>query len=166
MNANVNQPCNSSLATSFIIRINESNWRRKRRKLTSPFADEVVEEGLMKEWQKGVSLHTPIVLSFDAAEIEGVECVRRALEQLGGEVIFGTGSVFDADNESEDTFVDVVGSGQRWGRRVWGFYIRGCSHACESALRNCFEGCCHFIQLAIVLVFILHFCEFLLLEKI
>ena len=32
-------------------------------------------------------------------------CVRRALEQLGGEVISGTESVFDADDEGGDTFV-------------------------------------------------------------
>ena len=68
---------------------------------------------LMKEWQRDVSLDPPFVLSFDAAEGEGVECVRRALRHVGGEVISGTQPVFDADNQGEDTFVDVVGSGQR-----------------------------------------------------
>ena len=29
---------------------------------------------------------------------------------------------------------------KRWGRRVWGFYFRECSLACQSALRNCLEG--------------------------
>ena len=40
-------------------------------------------------------------------------CVRRALERLGGEVIAGTEPVFHADDEGEDTFVDVVGGGHR-----------------------------------------------------
>ena len=62
---------------------------------------------------RNASLDPPFVLSFDAAEREGVECVRRALEQLGGEVVFGTEPVFDADDEGEDTFVDVVGGEQR-----------------------------------------------------
>ena len=42
-----------------------------------------------------------------------MECVQRALEQLSGEVIAGTEPVFDADDEGEDTFVDVVGGEQR-----------------------------------------------------
>ena len=50
---------------------------------------------------------------FDAAEREGVECVWRALEQLGGENFAGTESVFDADDEGEDTFEDVLGGEQR-----------------------------------------------------
>ena len=42
-----------------------------------------------------------------------MECVRRALEQLGGEVISGTKPVFDRDDEGKDTLVDAVGCGQR-----------------------------------------------------
>ena len=42
-----------------------------------------------------------------------MECVRRALEQLGGEVVSSTEPAFDVDDEEEVTFVDVVGSGQR-----------------------------------------------------
>ena len=77
---------------------------------TSPFADEVVEEGA---WEiderlidRSVCLDPPFVLRFDAAEREGVECVRRALEQLGGEVASGTDPVFDKDDEGEVTLVD------------------------------------------------------------
>ena len=54
----------------------------------------------------------PIVLSFDAAERKGVERNRRAVEQLGGEVISDTEPVLDADDDGEDTFVDVVCGGQ------------------------------------------------------
>ena len=83
---------------------------------TYPFADEVAEgaleidEGVV---ERNVSLDPPFVLGFNAARREGVECVRRALEQLGGEVVSGTEPVFDADDEGEDTFEDVVGGGQR-----------------------------------------------------
>ena len=41
-----------------------------------------------------------------------MECVRRALEQLSSEVICGTEPLLDADDESKDLFVDVVGGGQ------------------------------------------------------
>ena len=60
-----------------------------------------------------MSLDTPLVPSFDVAERDRVECVRRALEQLGGEIVPDTEPIFDADDEGEDTFVDVVGGGQR-----------------------------------------------------
>ena len=36
-----------------------------------------------------MSLIPLFVTNFDAAEREGVECVQRAIEQLGGEVIAG-----------------------------------------------------------------------------
>ena len=113
----INPPCKSSLATSLINRMSSEEEKEVRR--TSPFAqpDEVVEEGALEidegVVERSVYLNPPFVLSFDAAEREGVECVRRTLRQLGGEVITGTESVFDADDEGEDTFVDVVGDGQR-----------------------------------------------------
>ena len=42
-----------------------------------------------------------------------MECVRRTLEQLSDEIISGTELVFDADDEGEGTFVDVVGGGHK-----------------------------------------------------
>ena len=60
-----------------------------------------------------MSLDPPFVHSFDVAEREGVECVRRALEQLSGEIICGMEPVLDADDDGEDSFVDVVGGKQR-----------------------------------------------------
>ena len=60
-----------------------------------------------------MSLDHPFVLSFDAAERKRGECVGRALEQLSGELFSGTEPLFDADDKGEDTFVDVVGCGQR-----------------------------------------------------
>ena len=46
MNKNVNPPCNSSLATSFIIltKIMSSSERENKVGRASPFADDVVEE--------------------------------------------------------------------------------------------------------------------------
>ena len=58
-------------------------------------------------------LDYPFVPSFDVAEREGVECVRRALEQLGGEIVVGVEPIVDAGDEGEEIFVDVVGSEQR-----------------------------------------------------
>ena len=117
MNEYINPPCNSSLATSFI------NGMSSREEIevgrTFPFAepDEVVEEGALEIDERAVerisSLDPPFVLSFAAAEREGVQCARRTLEQLGGEVISATEPVFDEDDEGENTFVDVVGGGQR-----------------------------------------------------
>ena len=56
----------------------------------------------------------PFVLSVVAVERKGVECVRRALEHLCGVVNSGTEPVFDADDEGEDMFVDLVGCRQRY----------------------------------------------------
>ena len=79
---------------------------------TSPFADDVAEEGALEIDERGVersvSLDPPFVPSFNVAEREGVECVRRALEQLSGEVIRGTEPVL-VDDDGNDSFVDVVG---------------------------------------------------------
>ena len=117
MNEYVNPPCDSSLARSLINGMSSEDEREVRR--TSPFAepDEVVEEGVFEidegVVERNVSLDRPFVLSFDTAERKGVECVRRALKQLGGEVVSATEPVFDADDEDEVTFVDVVGRGQR-----------------------------------------------------
>ena len=85
----------------------------------SPFAepDVIVEEGALEidegVVQRSLTLFPLIVPHFDAAEREGVDFVRISLEHLGGEVTAGTEPVFDADDEGEDTFVDVVGSEQR-----------------------------------------------------
>ena len=95
-----------------------SSEEEREVKRTSLFAkpDGVVEEGALEVDERvvdrSVFLDPPFVLSFDATEREGVECVRRALEQVGGGVIFGTEPVFDAEDEGEDTFMDVVGVGQ------------------------------------------------------
>ena len=49
---------------------------------TSPFADEVAEEGALEidegVVERSVSFDPPFVPSFNVAEREGVECVRRA----------------------------------------------------------------------------------------
>ena len=84
---------------------------------TSPFADEVAEEGALEidegVVEKSVSLDPPFVSSFNVAEKKGVECVRRALEQLSSEVIGSMEPVLDTDDDGEDPFVDVVGGDQR-----------------------------------------------------
>ena len=86
-------------------------------RMTSPFADEVAEDRALEidegEVEKIVSLDPPFVPSFGLTEREGVECVGRALEQLSSEVICGMEPVVDADDDGEDSFVDVVGGEQR-----------------------------------------------------
>ena len=63
----------------------ESEVRR-----TSPFGEDVVEEGALeideREVGESVSPAPPFVPDLSVAEREGVECVRRVLEQLSSEV--------------------------------------------------------------------------------
>ena len=84
---------------------------------TSPFADEVNEEGALEidegAVEKSLSLALPFVPSFDVAEREGEECVRRALELFSNNTICGTEPVSGADDDAEDSFLDVVGGDQR-----------------------------------------------------
>ena len=84
---------------------------------TSPFADDVAEEGALEIDEevvgRSVSLDPPFVSSFDVAKRKGAECVRRALEQLSSEAICGMKPVLGADDDGDDSFVDVVGGGQR-----------------------------------------------------
>ena len=84
----------------------------------SPFAGDVVEEGALeideREVEESVSPVPPFVPNLSVAEREGVECVRRVLEQLSSEVIDGTERVLerDDDDDGNDSFVDVVGDEQ------------------------------------------------------
>ena len=87
----------------------------KEKGTISPFAepDEVFEESALEidegAVERTASLDPPFVLSFDAVEREGVECVRRALEQLGGENISGTEPVFDdIFHFSLDFFMGII----------------------------------------------------------
>ena len=86
----------------------------------SPFADDVVGEGALeideREVGESVSPVPPFVPNLSVAEIEGVECVRRVLEQLSSEVIDGTERALERDDDNDDdgndSFVDVVGDEQ------------------------------------------------------
>ena len=84
---------------------------------TSPFADEVAEQGALEvdegAVEKNGSLDPPFVPSFDVAEREGEECIRRALELLSSNVICGTEPELGADDDGEVSFVDAVGGDQR-----------------------------------------------------
>ena len=124
MNKYVNPPCNSSLATSFIIlitKIMSSSGRENEVGRRSPFAGDVVEEGALeideREAEESVSAVPPFfsILSV-AAEIEGVECVRRVLEQLSSEAIESAERALERDDDNDDdrndSFVDVVGDEQ------------------------------------------------------
>ena len=117
MKEHINSPCNTSLALSYDNGTSSDEEREVRG--TSVFAesDGVVGEGALDidngAVKRSASLDPPFAISFDAAEREGVECVRRALEQLVGEVLSGTEPGFDADGEGEVMFVEVVGGGQK-----------------------------------------------------
>ena len=84
---------------------------------TSPFSDDDAEEGALEIdegiVERSVSFDPAFVTRFDVAEREGVQCVRRALEQLSSEVICGMEPVLDADDDSEDSFVDGRGWRQK-----------------------------------------------------
>jgi len=81
---------------------------------TSPFADDVVEERALEIDERGVEENVspvpPFVPDFSVVEREGVECVRRVLEQLSSEVIGGAERALEGDDDDgDDSFVDVVG---------------------------------------------------------
>ena len=119
MNKYVNPPCNSSLATSFIIltKIMSSSGRENEMGRRSPFGDDVLEEGALeideREFGESVSPVPPFALDLSVAEREGVECVRRVLEQLSSEAIESSERALEqgaGNNDDEnDSFVDVVG---------------------------------------------------------
>ena len=92
MNKYVNPPCNCSLATSFIIltKIMSSPGRENEVGRTSPFVEEGALEIDEREVEESVSPVSLFVPSLSVAEREGVECVRRVLEQLSSEVIDST----------------------------------------------------------------------------
>ena len=83
----------------------------------SPFADDVVEEGVLEideiEVEESVSPVPPFAPNLSVAEREGVECVRRVLEQLSSEVIESSERALERDDDDgNDSFVAVVGDGQ------------------------------------------------------
>ena len=119
MNKYVNPPCNSSLATSFIIltKIMSSSERENDVRRASPFADDVVEEGASeideREVEESVSPVPPFAPNLRVAERERAECVRRVLEQLSSEVIDNTERAFERDDDDgNDSIVDVIGDEQ------------------------------------------------------
>ena len=120
MNKYVNPPCNSSLATSFVILTKIMSSPKKENEVgrTSPFAADLVEEGALeideREVGESVSPVPPFAPNLSVAEREGVKCVRRVLEQLSSEVIDSTARAFERDDDCDngdgnDSFVDVVG---------------------------------------------------------
>ena len=82
---------------------------------TSPFAEDEeraleIDEG---EVEESVCPVPPFVPDLSVAEREGIECVRRVLEQLSSEVIDGAERTLERDEDDEnDSFVDVVGDEQ------------------------------------------------------
>ena len=85
---------------------------------TSPFAEDFVEERALevdeREVGESVSPVPPFAPDLSVAEREGVECVRRVLEQLSREVIDSTARALERDDDCDngdgnDSFVDVVG---------------------------------------------------------
>ena len=59
-----------------------------------------------------VSPVPPFVPNLSVAEREGVECVRRFLEQLSSEVIDSSERELERGDDENDSFVDVVGDEQ------------------------------------------------------
>ena len=86
---------------------------------SSPFDDDVLEEGELeideREVEESVSLVPPFAPDLSVAEREGIECVRRVLEELSSDALESAeralerGDDNDDDNDGNDSFVDVVG---------------------------------------------------------
>ena len=83
----------------------------------SPFGDDVLKEGALeideREVEESVSPVPPFAPDLSIAEIEGVECVRRVLEQFSSEAMESAERALergdDKDDDGNDSFVDVVG---------------------------------------------------------
>ena len=62
-----------------------SSEEKREVRRTSPFADDVAEEGALgideAVVERSVSFDSPFVPGFNVAEKEGAECVRRAVKQ-------------------------------------------------------------------------------------
>ena len=125
---------------------------------TYPFADDVAEDGTLEidegVVERSVSLDPPFVPSLDIAEREGADCVQRALELLGGEVNCGSEPVLGADDDHEDSIVDVVGGEQRdEGAESESFTFADVLMRANLLSETVLEGD---VRTAIVLVFIFH----------
>ena len=93
-----------------------SSGREGEVRRSSPFGDDVVEEGVLeideREFGESVSPVPPFVPSSSVLEREGVECVRRVLEQLSSEAMASVECAVEQganDDDGNDSFVDVVG---------------------------------------------------------
>ena len=76
---------------------------------SSPFGGDVVEID-EREPGESVSPVPPFTPDLSVAEREGVECVRRALEQLSSEAMASVECAVERDDDDgHDSFVDVVG---------------------------------------------------------
>ena len=117
MNKYVNPPCNNSLATPFNIltKIMSSSEGENKVGRRSPVGDDGLEEGALeideRETEESVSPVPPFAPDLSIAEREGVECVRRVLEQLSSEAVESSERAVerDGDDDGNDSFVDVVG---------------------------------------------------------
>ena len=83
---------------------------------SSPFGGDVVEEGVLeidgREVGENVSPVPPFTPDLSVVEREGVECVRRVLEQLSSEAMASVECAVEQgsnDDDGHDSFVDVVG---------------------------------------------------------
>ena len=92
-----------------------SSGREEEVGRSSPFGGDVVEEGVLeideREVGESVSPIPPFTPEMSVAEREGVECVRRVLEQLSSEAVESSERAVerDGDDDGNDSFVDVVG---------------------------------------------------------
>ena len=118
MNKYVNPPYNESLATSFIIltKIMSSPGEDSEVGRRSPFGDDILEEGVLeideREVEESTSPVPPFAPDLSVVEREGVECVRRVLEQLSSEAIEDTERAVergDDDDDGQYSYVEVVG---------------------------------------------------------
>ena len=82
----------------------------------SPFGDDVLEEGVLeigeREVEESTSPVPPFAPDLSVVEREGVECVRRVLEQLSSDAMENTERAVERGGDDDDgqySYVDVVG---------------------------------------------------------
>ena len=113
----VSPPCKSSLATSFISENIEYKWRRRRSEEYIPLCWWGCWRRSIGDWwgsgrEECVSW-SPVCPQFQCSKKRRCGLRRENLEHSNGKVICGMEPVLDADDDGEDSIVDVFGGEQR-----------------------------------------------------
>ena len=151
LSGNQNPPCNRHVLHGFSISMTSSSVEAM---VASLFAKkfwvwETASWRLMEELEREIYPLIPALSPvLHCREREGEECVRTALENLGCEIAAEAEPACDADDESKEAFVDVVGDGWRdEGTESEGFTSTDALISATLVSKNFLEGFVHTIEM-------------------